>query len=624
MGTTNRSARAVQRRHPVVLLGSVLVSFALIAGACSKKDDGGDSVGSTATTPAASSAPEADTTVAGGSDTTTPGTEATDTTAAPDTTVPAVEVTPGGKLTVSGEAEVANPWTPAAMQCDSYCQERARSFFDPIGAVGADLKVHGVLAESITPNADATEWTIKIRDGITFTDGTPVDADAVIYNLQASGGGLLIGNAIVDVAKVDDGTGKKILKINKTDPLTFTIFMGKGGDEAQPLSWPGFDYYLTGQLGLIGSPKWLEAVKADPTLASQPVGSGPFMYESYTPRDSLVVKKNPNYWQKDANGVQLPYLDEIEFKVIEDSQTAEEALKNGEIDIFSTSTSQVIKDFRETPDEFPMTEQDEYVETNYILIDLDKAGPLQDARVRCALSKAVDRQELIDLTASGLGDVANGLFSPGQEGYLKDNGFDPSQDIEGAQALIDDYLAETGESSITVNYGHTATAIGDQTAELLKGYWSQIGVNTEVQVVPQDKFITNALFGDPGFFMYGWRNHAGLKVDQQNFWWNSSAAPPDGGLALNFGRVRDDVVDSNLADARSNPDEKARQTAAENVNKQRAKECFQIPTSFTLWGTPHKPTVLGLGTTTMPDGTSARDGAGFSGQFWVNNIWIQQ
>ena len=120
----------------------------------------------------------------------------------PPETTPAAKVTPGGEITVSGEAEVANPWTPAAMQCDSYCQERARSFFDPIAAIGADNKVHPYLAESITPNADATQWTIKIRDGISFTDGTPVNADAVIDNLQRSGLGLLLAASITDIAKV--------------------------------------------------------------------------------------------------------------------------------------------------------------------------------------------------------------------------------------------------------------------------------------------------------------------------------------------------------------------------------------------------------------------------------------
>ena len=595
------------------LLAVTLISVGLIAGACSKKDDS-SSDGTTKP-----SGTTGDTTAA-----TTPG----DTTP-PDTT-PQLKPVSGGSLVVSGEAEVTNPWTPAAMQCDSYCQQRARAFFDPIAAVGDDNKVHPYLADTITPNADFTEWTITVRPGITFTDGTPVNADALIRNLQETGNGLLVGKALVDVAKEPDpggavnpdGTPKIGFKITKADDMTFTIYTGKNGDPASPLSWPGFDSYLTGQWGLIASPTWLDAVAADPSLSVQPVGSGPFIVESYAPRDALVVKRNPGYWQKDADGVQLPYLDQITFKVIEDGQTAQQALESGNIDIFSDSNANVLKALRDEAADFPMAEQTDFVETNYLLIDLAKPGPTSDARVRCALSKAIDRQELIDLTGGGILEIANGVFSPGQEGYLEDNGFDPAQDIEGAKALIDEYKAETGATSVAVTYGHTADRTGDQVADLLKGYWAEIGVDTKVDVVPQDQFITNALFGVETFFIYGWRQHAGVYVDAQNFWWNSASGTTDGPLSLNFARINDPIVDENLAIARSDPDEANRKAAAEAINVQMAKECYQIPTSYTLWGTAHNTSVMGLGETTLPDGSLARDGAGFSGQFWLNNIWI--
>jgi peptide/nickel transport system substrate-binding protein len=600
----------------------VVLTLGLIAAACGKKDDGN-------TTDVTTGAPATTEVPSGGTD----APVAADTTVAATTpaTTPAVEVTPGGEITVSGEAEVTNPWTPAAMQCDSYCQQRARSFFDPIAAVGNDDKVHPYLAESITPNADSTEWTIKVRSGISFTDGTPVTADAVIFNIQRSGLGLLLSSQLLDVAKVDDPTGatnddgspKKVLKIEKVDDSSFTIFTGKDGDPASPLPWPGFDVYLTGQLGLIASPTWLAEVDADATKATAPVGSGPFIVQSYAPRDALVVTKNPNYWQKDANGVQLPYLDKITFKVIEDSTTAEGALRSGDIDIFSDSNAAVIADFIDDTD-FPMVQTTDHVETNYLLIDTAKGGPYGDPRVRCALSMAVDRTELIDLTGGGLLQPANGVFSPGQEGYLDDNGFNIEQDIEGAKALIADYQAEF-PGPVQITYGHTADRTGDQVADLLKGYWSQIGVDTTVETIPQDQFITNALFGADNFFIYGWRQHAGLQVDQQNFWWNSRGATPDGGLSLNFARIQDPIVDENLAKARSETDPAARKAAAEEVNRQMAKQCFQIPLSYTLWATIHTPEIQGLGETTLPDGTgTTQDGAGFPGQFWVNGLWLQQ
>ena len=142
--------------------------------------------------------------------------------------------------------------------------------------------------------------------------------------------------------------------------------------------------------------------------------------------------------------------------------------------------------------------------------------------------------------------------------------------------------------------------------------------------MPQDQYITNALLGVPTFEAYPWRNHAGLFIDSQNFWWNSRSGVADGALSLNFGRLNDPDVDAQLAIARSDPDEAARNAAAEEVNRIMAKNCYQIPISWSLWGTPHKPSVMGLGTTTLPDGTPAKDGAGFSGQFWMTSMWVDQ
>ncbi len=142
--------------------------------------------------------------------------------------------------------------------------------------------------------------------------------------------------------------------------------------------------------------------------------------------------------------------------------------------------------------------------------------------------------------------------------------------------------------------------------------------------MPQDQFITNALLGVPDFQAYQWRNHAGMFVDQQNFWWNSASGTQDGALSLNFGRLNDPTVDADLATARSDPDPAKRTAAAEDINRTMAKNCYQIPITWALWGTPHKPSVKGLGETQLPDGTSAQDGAGFSGQFWMTSMWVKQ
>ena len=583
-----------------------IVGLGLIAGACSKKDSGASTTASETTA--------ASVTTAAGGDTTVASTEAATTTVAKKKPVM------GGTITVSGEAEVANAWTPASMQCDMYCYERALSFFDPLMTVNADHKVVGYLVDKFEPNADFTVWTFTLRSGIKFTDGTPVDAKAAVRNLQDSGTGLLISKAITDVGRNPDQS----LAIEATGDLTFTIKTGHNGDLANPIPWPNLPSILTGQLGLIASPAWLDAVKAGTADKAAPIGSGPFLVESYAPQEKLVVKRNPNYWQKDADGNQLPYLDGITFRVIQDSETAGEALKNGDIDAFSTSSAVVINEYRKMADQFPMHEQDQFGETNYILIDLAKPGPLQDARVRCALQKAENRQELIDLTADGILKVANGIFSPGQEGYLADNGSSTEQDIEGAKALIADYQKDH-PGPIEVKYGTTVTNINAQVAELLKGYWAQIGVTTNIVQVPQDQFITKALFGDPDFQMFGWRQHAGTFIDSQYFWWHSSGSAPDGQLSLNFARLNDPIIDKALEDQRKESDPAKRKALAEEVNKQMAKECYNLPGSWTIWGTPHKAAVQGLnGSYILPDGSTSLDGGFAAGGFWLTGAWLDK
>ena len=570
-----------KRARTASTVSAFVIAFSLLATACGGSDSGSSDSGGSVTT----SAPAED-----------------------------IAPVPGGSLIIAGEAEVSNPWTPGAIQCDSYCQMRARAFYDPIAVVGEDKEVHPWLAESITANADSSVFTIKVRAGISFTDGTPVDADAIIYNLNATSSGLLIKPATKDLARNEDGT----LVIEKIDDMSFTLATGKGGDAASPLPWPTFPYLLTTQLGLVASPKWLDAVKAGTAKPDQPIGSGPFTFVSYAPGDKMVVKKNPNYWMKDKDGVQLPYLDQIEFRVITDSKVRQSALESGEVDLIATSDTNAIKPLSENSS-FVWTRQEEFGEVAYLLINLSKKGPLQDRNVRCALGMAVDKVALIAATGSGFNEPAGGMMSPGQEGYLEDNG-GPTYDVEAGKKLIADYEATNGD--VKVIYSTTTSTSNLLLAQFLQTAWTAIGVDTEVVQIEQSKLISNAIMGSEEFEAFGWRNHAGIFVDQQNFWWNGNGANPPGQLALNFGRLNDPVINDLLAKARSEADPEVRRGYAEDINRQFGKECWTLPNSYTKWAVFSKPEVKGIGNTPTPDGTStARDGAGFPGQVYTHALF---
>jgi peptide/nickel transport system substrate-binding protein len=606
-----RTQRSARRRRGFIAVAA-LATLGLIAGACGDKKD--DSEGATGGDTAA---PGADTTTA-----TEPG---TDTTAAeaPATTTPEVTPEPGGRLIIAGEAEANPPWTPEKVQCDTYCQMRMRAMFDPLVVIGTDFEIYPYLAESVEPNEDFTVWTIKLREGITFHDGTPLNADAAIKNLQVTGSGFLISNLITDVAKEADGS----LKIVKLDDMSFEIHTGKGGDPNQPVPWPSFPYFLTTQWSFMASPAWIDAYRADPALETQPVGTGPFKYQSFEAGNNLVVVKNEDYWLTDADGNALPYLDEIEFRVIVDSQARQQALEAGNIDLMATSDGEVIADFREQADEFPMVEQSEYTETDFGLIHVSKPGPLQSRNFRCALEAAVDDQALIDTVGGGIQTIANGPFSPGQEGFLEDNG-NPGYDPERAQEFMDAYLAEPGAvQQPKVLWGTTNTANNLVRAQFLQDAWNAIGVDTEVVQVEQSSFITTALLGDPSFEIFGWRLHQGVVLDNQYHWWHEATALPDGQIALNFGRMKDPVITELLDKARSETDPDARRGYAEDVNRRFAEQCWMLPFNWTIWGMPHKPSVQGIGQSPIPDapeGVYNRDGAGFPGQVWTPTLWVQQ
>ena len=144
--------------------------------------------------------------------------------------------------------------------------------------------------------------------------------------------------------------------------------------------------------------------------------------------------------------------------------------------------------------------------------------------------------------------------------------------------------------------GRTPTRITEETSELLLGWWSEIGVDAEEVVVPQDQYINLALFGTPEFEMFQWRQHAGVGVDQQYFWWHSAGSHPDGELSLNFMRLNDPMIDAALDTARSSLDEAERTAAAEEINRTFAEKCYAIPLSWTLWGVLSDPKVKGFGT----------------------------
>ncbi len=549
---------------------ALLLGLALVAAACGGDDDDTGSSDDTGTTTPVSEPDESD----------------------------VGDPVAGGKLVYGVEADTGTPWTPAKSICAISCHMIMRSVFDTLTLFAEDGSVKPNLLESFEANDDFTEWTLTPKSGIKFHDGSDFDAAAIKANLDAHLSSFLTAKALLNVEGVALNADGTAAVVTMKSP------------------WNRFPVFLSGQIGYMASPTWLAAAAEDTSLESKPVGTGAFVFKSYETGGSFIATKNAEYWRADEG---LPYLDEIEYRVLADGQARKNALLSGDIDIMHTSSGEVISDLRKD-DSIELTENSSFGETNYTLMMVDNPeSNLFDVRVRKALRMALDNKVIIERRGAGIGEEANGPFSPQQTGHLDDSGF-PTFDPDGAKKLLDEYKAEKGLTQVKVSYTTTTDPANLETAELLKQFWEQVGFTVELAQIEQSQFIITALTGD--FEMFGWRNHGGVDPDSQRIWWHSETADPVGALGLNFGRIKDDVIDENLDKLRQTNDEAEITAAAEAINRRFAEQVYNLWSSWTVWGIAKQPNVNGLDAFVLPDGTPEIYGNGIGGSHQVSQLWI--
>ena len=605
---------------------------ALIAvAACGGDDDDDAADTTTAGTEAVAPATDAatDTTESGSTEPESTEAEGSDTTeaAGPEEPEPGPgenhiedegEPVKGGTLVFGLEADTANAWAP-------YRASLATSGLVPITALSDSLftvtdagEIVPLLVESVDTNADYTEWTLHIREGIKFHDGTDLDGAAVKFNLDALRAAPLTASALAFVDTVT-ASGQDVV---------ITI---KGGP------WVALPSILAGAgvLGYMFSPTWLASLPDVPQRTeggpvydaevaatpadgdpAKPVGLGPFVFESYTPGNgnSFRAVRNEEYWRgpNGITGEELPYLDAIEAVVAVDIDSRQSALRSGEFDAMHTANSDTISQLLDGGD-LEVTSTSRYGDTSHYLINVaagaddpegkNAANPLLNVHCRRALAHAMDRQRMTEERGAGLVLPATGPYPPGSIGYLEDNGY-PEFDLDLAQEEMDQCLSELATDHIEFTFNTTNDPFNVETGNLVASMWADaFGDQVRVTITPieQGQYIGLALAG--AFNVQQWRNHAGLDPDQQRNWWQKASITPIGAVSPNFGRMRDDVIDEALQVIKSNDDPAARQEAAEAINRQFGEQVYLWPWSWTLWGVATQPYVNGVEGNVLPDGT---------------------
>jgi peptide/nickel transport system substrate-binding protein len=128
-----------------------------------------------------------------------------------------------------------------------------------------------------------------------------------------------------------------------------------------------------------------------------------------------------------------------------------------------------------------------------------------------------------------------------------------------------------------------------------------------------------ALLGN--FQVFQWRNHNGVDLDQQYIWWHSSTALPPGQIAINFGRIKDPIIDQALDENRGETDPAKKKGYAEAVNQRFADQCYDLWSSWTTWAVLHDDKVQVPATFTLPDGTVTKPTDELVN---LRDVWLQQ
>jgi peptide/nickel transport system substrate-binding protein len=390
-------------------------------------------------------------------------------------------------------------------------------------------------------------------------------------------------------------------KVTVTSPLVVTVTMKS--------PWVPFDYYLAGgiggQLAFIAEPNWLSTGSQ-----TNPVGTGPFVFRSWTPNDHFTATKNPHYWRSG-----LPYLDSITYKPIPDSQQLLASLMSGSVDIIHTSTSQVTKSLRADTSLGYIDDATKVAgepDMGCVLLNLSEA-PFDQLKFRQAAAMAIDSAQYVAVIDSGVNPTSNGPFVHGSPYYLSDNGY-PSYNPSKARQLVQE-VQQSGHS-VTFSINHVPDPNTTKIAEYLQQQFKNVGMQVSINPVQQAQIINTALTGK--FQAQVWRQFGAINPDLNYIFWSPTQI--NSVFSINMARNTDPSMETALLQGRQSSQQSTRVAAYQQVNKLMGADIPYIWTDRTVWSIGAQPKVENFNNPTTPAGNPA---FGFiTGAVWPTQIWL--
>ncbi|SDE77856.1 ABC transporter substrate-binding protein [Limimaricola pyoseonensis] len=446
-----------------------------------------------------------------------------------------------GTLTVAQRQDPAN-WDPTDTFLVAWGSV-ASNIYDGLVRRDENLELQPGLAESWEVSEDGMTIRFNLRQGVSFHNGEPFDAEAVKYTFDrllgevgAAGPQQSNYTTVESVEIVDEHTVE--FKMAQPDPVILTKLSGYGA--------------------MIVPPDYIEEMGQE-HFDMNPVGTGPFKFVRYEQGARIELEANPDYFEG------APELDKLVFRFIREDATRLAELQSGGVDIVSDVAFSAV----------PTIEASDNAEivavsgpTIYSLALKTKDAVTEDVRVRRALNMAVDKQALIDAFLAGRGTpIASlqGELSFGHDPELEGYPFDPEQ----AMALLKEAGVAPG-TEMTIDY-RAGNSTFNEVAQALTGFFAAVGLNVGLnpiedgvflnEIVPQGR--TNEMFQFSwGGWTFDFDNTAYLSYHEGEKW------NPYG---------TSEEMNELLDEQRSSPDQALREEILQEVANLAHEEAYHIP-----------------------------------------------
>lgn len=288
--------------------------------------------------------------------------------------------------------------------------------FSNLVAFNSKGEAENEVADSITPNSDSTQYTIKLKDGWKFTDGTAVTAESFtkawsyVANAKNAQKCSSFFSSIKGYDKLQDANSLKgteqLEGLKVKDDKTFTVDLS-APDSVFPIK--------VGYLAFAPLPE--SFYKDTKAFGEKPVGNGPYKLDSWDHNKQIVLSKNADY-----KGSQKIANNGVTFKIYTSPDSAYADVQAGNLDVMDTVPSSNTKTFQSDPDVEAYNKAGSVIQTFTIPADLEhwKCDTEEGQLRRQALSMAINREQIVSKVLNGIGTVATDFTAPVIPGYSKD------------------------------------------------------------------------------------------------------------------------------------------------------------------------------------------------------------